>query len=119
MIKKQDLNIVLILLLIFATLNLRMIATFSRPDSFSLTTFMQLKKKRTQGTKLYRTKVVLYAMIEQLHIKMKRQEALIVSTYLDVKGKLLMFTCMHLYALVSIPVLLVCGNSKETNLSHP
>ena len=54
----------LILLLNFATLNLRMIAT-----SFSLTTFLELKKKRTQGTKLGRSKVVSYATIVQLHKK--------------------------------------------------
>ena len=42
----------LILLLNFATLHLRMIAPSSRPDFVSLTTFMELNKKRTQGTKL-------------------------------------------------------------------
>ena len=44
--------------------------------SFSLTTFLELKKKRTQGTKLERSKVVSYATIVQLHKKMKKQEAL-------------------------------------------
>ena len=38
-------------LILLLTLNLRMIAKSSRPDSFSLTTFMELKKIRTQGTK--------------------------------------------------------------------